>query len=179
MSRITSAGQRENVAATPVASLPCPIKSNFLRLLANSPAVTEGYVAFESALAHGRLTERERALLALTVAQINGCKYGLCAQTARAREAGLSEDEIQLARKATARFPKEAALLQFTQEVVLQRADISDTDFQALRRAGYTDEQIAEIMANIGLNIFTNYFNSVAQTDIDTPWLQTAEGHTR
>ena len=63
-------------------------------------------------------------------------------------------------------------MLRFTQAVVLQRGEISDDDFQALRKAGFTDAQIVEIVANIALNIFSNYFNSVAKTEVDFPLLK-------
>src|SRR5437762_7071105 len=63
-------------------------------------------------------------------------------------------------------------MLRFTQAVVLQRGDISDEDFQALGKAGFTDAQIVEIVANIALNIFSNYVNSVAKTEVDFPLLQ-------
>ncbi len=36
-------------------------------------------------------------------------------------------------------------------------------------RAGFGDDAIAEIVAGVALNIFTNYFNHVADTDIDFP----------
>jgi len=39
----------------------------------------------------------------------------------------------------------------------------------AVRQAGFTDGEIAEAVANVALNIFTNYFNHVAATDIDFP----------
>lgn len=39
----------------------------------------------------------------------------------------------------------------------------------SLRRLGFDDGDIAEIIANVALNIFTNYFNHVAETDIDFP----------
>ena len=31
------------------------------------------------------------------------------------------------------------------------------------------DAEIAEVVAHVGLNIFTNYFNNTAETDIDFP----------
>ena len=73
---------------------------------------------------------------------------------------------------ATAADPKAKTMLRFTQAVVLQRGDISDEDFRALGKAGFTDAQIIEIVANIALNIFSNYFNSVAKTEVDFPLLQ-------
>ena len=33
----------------------------------------------------------------------------------------------------------------------------------------HTDGEIAEIIAHVALNVFTNYFNRAAQTDIDFP----------
>jgi len=39
----------------------------------------------------------------------------------------------------------------------------------AVKEAGFSDQEIIEIVAAVGLNIFTNYFNDVAQTAIDFP----------
>ena len=79
-----------------------------------------------------------------------------------------------MARNAAAADPKADTMLRFTRAVVLQRGEISDEDFQALGKAGFTDAQIVEIVANIALNIFSNYFNSVAKTEVDFPLLQPA-----
>ena len=43
------------------------------------------------------------------------------------------------------------------------------TILQELRDHGFTDGDLAEVVANVALNIFTNYFNHVAETDIDFP----------
>ncbi len=138
-------------------------------MLAHSPAVTEAYLSCERALAGGQLTPRQRELIALAVAEINGCQYGLRTHAATGKSLGLSEEDIRLARKASASAPRDAAMLHFTRAVVLQRGVISDPDFTALRQAGFTDPHITEIIANIALNIFANYFNSVARTELDAP----------
>jgi alkylhydroperoxidase family enzyme len=39
----------------------------------------------------------------------------------------------------------------------------------AVRQAGFSDGEIAEIIANVVLNIFTNYFNIAAGVEIDFP----------
>ena len=104
--------------------------------------------------------------------QINGSSYSLSAHYDTGKSLGLTHQEMQLARNATAADPKAESMLRFTQAVVLQRGEISDDDFQALRKAGFTDAQIVEIVANIALNIFSNYFNSVAKTEVDFPLLQ-------
>ncbi|HVM49136.1 MAG TPA: carboxymuconolactone decarboxylase family protein [Candidatus Acidoferrum sp.] len=139
----------------------------FLHLLANSAAATKAYFACQSALAGGLLTPRQREMLALAVAEINGSKYCLAAHGALARKAGLSAQDIRLARKAAAADPQEDAMLRFAQAVTLQRGDVSDADFQTLKGARFTDAQVAEIVAHIALNILTNYFNVLARTELD------------
>ena len=38
-----------------------------------------------------------------------------------------------------------------------------------LRRAGYTEGEIGEIVANVALNLFTKDFNHVAATELGFP----------
>src|SRR2546427_11883914 len=144
----------------------------FLQVMANSPASLRAYIRADAALVRGQLTPRQRQQVALAVAEINGSSYSLSAHYDAGKSLGLTHHEMQLARKATAGDPKAERMLRFTQAVVLQRGDISDEDFQAMGRAGFTDAQIIEIVANIALNIFSNYFNSVAKTEVDFPLLQ-------
>ena len=145
---------------------------NFLQLLANSPAALRAYIRADAALVHGQLTVRQRKQVALAVAEINGSSYSLSAHYDTGKRFGLTHHEMQLARNATATDPRTAAMLGFTQSLVLQRGEVSDDDFQALVKAGFTNEQIVEIVANIALNIFSNYFNSVAKTEVDFPVLK-------
>ena len=144
----------------------------FLRLMANSPASLRAYIRADAALVRGQLTPRQREQVALAVAEINGSSYSLSAHYDAGKSLGLTQEEMRLARNATAADPKVEAMLRFTQALVLQRGEISDDDFQALRKVGFTDGQIVEIVANIALNIFSNYFNSVAKTEVDFPFLQ-------
>jgi uncharacterized peroxidase-related enzyme len=146
-----------------------PADCNFLRLLANSPAAFNAYAAFACALSQGQLTPCQRELLALTVAEINGARYCLSAHYALARKLGLDDNEIRAARRATSADRQTHAMLRFAQSVTLQRGEISDADFQTLRLAGFTDSLVTEIVSNIALNIFMNYFNSVARTEVDFP----------
>src|SRR6266481_1055250 len=144
----------------------------FLQVLANSPAALRAYLRADAALVRGQLTPRQRQQVALAVAEINGSSYSLSAHYDAGKRLGLTHQEMQLARNAAAADPKAETMLRFTQAVVLQRGEISDGDFQALRKAGFSDAQIVEIVANIALNIFSNYFNSVARTEVDFPLLQ-------
>jgi len=152
---------------------------NFLQVMANSPAALRAYILADGALVHGQLTPQQREQIALIVAEINGCSYSLSAHYDAGASLGLTHDEMQLARKASATDPKTNAILNFTRAVVLQRGHISDDDFNALRQASCTNAQIIEVVGNIALNIFSNYINSVAQTEADFPLVQPGADVTR
>ena len=174
MARLASVTSEPDRAASGQAAIQpsLPRDCNFLHLLANSPAALNAYVACAGALAQGQLTARQRELLALTIAEINGARYCLSAHYVLARKIGLDDNEIRAARRAASADRQTQAMLRFAQSVALQRGDISDADFQCLRLAGFSDALIAEIVSNIALNIFTNYFNCIARTDMDFPLLK-------
>ena len=46
---------------------------------------------------------------------------------------------------------------------------MSDADLQAMRRAGFTDGQVAEILAHVALNLFTNDVNLAFAVPVDFP----------
>ena len=53
--------------------------------------------------------------------------------------------------------------------IVVQRGEVSESEFASARQAGLTDAEIVETVANVALNILTNYLNHVAQTVVDFP----------
>ena len=142
---------------------------NMMRTMAQSSSVLDAYLGFGAALRTGRLPVSLHEQIALAVAEINSCDYCLSAHTALGRGAGLSNDELTASREARAVDPKAAAALKFARAVVERRGDVRDQDLAVVRAAGYTDGDIAEIIAHVALNVFTNYFNRAAHTEIDFP----------
>ncbi len=50
-----------------------------------------------------------------------------------------------------------------------KKGRVSDADFAAVREAEFSDGEIAEIIAHVALNVFTNYFNTAAEVEVDFP----------
>lgn len=146
---------------------------NLLATLAQSPAALGGYLGFAGALASGRLPASLREQLALTVAGANHCDYCASAHALLGSRAGLSSEEIQHNLNGQASDPRAQVALRFANRIIASRGNVSDEDLVAVRASGFSDEEIVEIVANTVLNIFTNYFNHVAATDIDFPVVQT------
>jgi uncharacterized peroxidase-related enzyme len=142
---------------------------NLMRALANSPAALSAYLQFNGALAEGSLSAQNREQISLAVGQANECDYCVSAHCALGKMAGLTPDQIRDSRQGSAEDGKTAALLRFSRKLVEVRGQVSDGDVDKMRKAGFTDGEIAEAVAGVALNIFTNYFNHVAGTDIDFP----------
>jgi uncharacterized peroxidase-related enzyme len=147
---------------------------NMMKTMAQSTAVLEGYLAFNSALSNGVLRAPVREQIALAVAEANACDYCLSAHAALGKAAGLQPEEVASARRADSRDRKTDAILKFAQEVVRQRGHVPDQAVPQARAAGLSDGEIAEVIAHVALNVLTNYFNSVAQTEIDFPRVSAA-----
>ncbi len=150
---------------------------NITRAMANSPAVLEGYLGLSGALSKGSLSAKNREQIALAVGQANQCDYCLAAHSAIGKMVGLTPDQILDSRRGTAIDPKTDALIRFARKVVDERGLVSDADVAEVRSAGLDDAAIAEVVANVALNIFTNYFNHVAETDIDFPKVEPIVDH--
>lgn len=142
---------------------------NLFRVAAQAPAVLQGLVGLMGAGSHGTLKASIREAIALTVAEVNGCDYCLSAHSVLAQGAGLSEEAATQARNASSPDAKTAAMLRFARTLVLERGRVGEAGLAALRQAGVSDAEALEVLQAVVVNIFTNYLNLVADTDIDFP----------
>jgi uncharacterized peroxidase-related enzyme len=148
---------------------------NLFRLVSLSPPALQGYLGMNGALAK-TLDLKTRERIALAVAQVNECDYCLSAHTYLGLNlAKIDAGEIALNRRGGSSDAKANAAVSFAAKVTQSRGSISDADIQTVKAAGFTDAQIVEIVAVVSENVFTNFVNKVAQTEIDFPVVKAAE----
>jgi uncharacterized peroxidase-related enzyme len=148
---------------------------NMMRTMAQSPRVLEGYLALSGALSRGLLPATLQEQIALAVAEANACNYCLSAHTALGRRAGLSDGQLTASREGRAADARANAALQFALAVLRHRGGVSDEEFARVRAAGFSDAELAEIIAHVAMNVLTNYFNRAADTEIDFPKVAAAQ----
>lgn len=146
---------------------------NIFTTMAQSPAALNGYLALSGALGTGRLSPALREQIALAVAGVNACDYCACAHAALGKLAGLSPEEIRRNLVGGAADSKAQAAITFARTLVIARGVVGDMDLAAVKAAGYSDGEVLEILGNVIVNLFTNYFNHVAATVIDFPRIET------
>jgi uncharacterized peroxidase-related enzyme len=143
---------------------------NVIRMMSTSPAALEGHLSLSGALGKGKLSAQTRERIALAVAELNGCSYCLSAHSYLGKNmAKLDDAEIAANRNGMSNDPKADAAVRFAAKIVSERGHLQSQDLEAVKQAGYDDEQIIEIVLNVALNTWTNYMNEIAQTEVDFP----------
>jgi uncharacterized peroxidase-related enzyme len=142
---------------------------NMFKAVANSPAALQSMWGAFGALGGGVIPAKLGEQIAVAVADRNACEYCLAAHTALGRKAGASAEEMSAAQNGDAADPKTAAALRFALKLVDARGQVNEGDVQAVRAAGYSDQEIVEILAHVALNLFTNYVNVAFAVPVDFP----------
>ena len=143
---------------------------NVLAAFAKFPKQFEGFTKLYNALMLGEsgLTKLEREMIAVTVSSENHCFYCLVAHGSAVRE--LSNDP-QLGERIAANFrsaelpKKQEELLNFTKKLTKDPSEISENDRKKLRDIGYTDRDIWDISAIVGLFNMTNRLASATEME--------------
>tara|TARA_B100001121_G_scaffold47613_1_gene41026 strand:+ start:91 stop:687 length:597 start_codon:yes stop_codon:yes gene_type:complete len=143
---------------------------NVLAAFAKFPKQFEGFTKLYNALMLGEsgLTKLEREMIAVTVSSENHCFYCLVAHGSAVRE--LSNDP-QLGERIAANFrsaelpKKQEELLNFTKKLTKDPSEICENDRKKLRNVGYTDRDIWDISAIVGLFNMTNRLASATEME--------------
>ena len=143
---------------------------NVLGAFAKFPKQFEGFTKLYNSLMLGEsgLTKLEREMIAVAVSSENHCFYCLVAHGSAVRE--LSNDPQLGERIATnfrsAELPKkQIELLNFTKKLTRDPSEIVEADRTKLREVGYTDRDIWDISAIIGLFNMTNRLASATEME--------------
>ena len=139
--------------------------------MAHAPVVLATYAGITEALAtQSTFDARTREAIALAVGAQDGCDYCQAAHTPSAIKSGLSEAEtIAIRRGELPSDPKLAALLTLVREAAANVGDVSDVTWKTAQQAGWSDVELSEAFAHLAANLFTNFFNHYARTDLDIP----------
>ncbi|MEO1169433.1 MAG: peroxidase-related enzyme [Pseudomonadota bacterium] len=146
---------------------------NLYRVMANEPAVLQANLAMNDALAGGSFDPATREAIALTTAGANHCDYCASAHTAISKSLKVDADEIDNRLRGRSDDPRLQAILAFAETIIEKRGFAGSDEISQARAAGLTDGEIMETVGNVVANIFTNYVNHVAETDIDFPIVRT------
>lgn len=142
------------------------------------PNIYATYALSENALgryltfANGKtsLSVKEKEVVNLVTSQVNGCTYCQAAHTAIGKMNGFSDEQIISIRKGDASFDSKLdALVKLAKEIAEKRGKVADATLQNFFDAGYSKENLVDVIVNIGEKATTNFLHNVTQIPIDFP----------
>ncbi len=142
---------------------------NTARVMANSPAVLESFLAFSQAMGKAAIGEKLHNQVKLSTSESNSCDYCTSILSAVAPDAGLTAEDILAGRTGSSEDHHADAALKFAAAVLENGGTVKDEQLVAVREAGFNDGEIVEIVASVVLGFFTNFLNNVADTELDIP----------
>jgi hypothetical protein len=137
--------------------------------MAHAPAVLAGYSSLRAVTAeYGTLEPRIAWALNLATASTVGNAYMIGIASRFAGMNGWNEAQIAALRngKTTGDITIDA-LADVVREAAAHSGNVTDTAWMAAQQTGWSDAQLAEAFAYLGLTVFTGYFLNYAQTNLD------------
>lgn len=141
---------------------------NLLSTLAYSENALEAYINLENSKTS--LTKKEIEAVKLVVSEVNSCLYCLSAHTMVAKMNGFTEEQTLEIRGGSAGFDKKLnALVKLAKQLSEKRNAGDGTLVAAFFDAGYSKENLIDMIVHIGDKTISNILHAVTQVPIEFP----------
>ena len=141
---------------------------NIAAAIANSPKLISSLVGVFQQVHSSSLTEPEIQIVLLTDAVANSSIYAVAFHTALALQQGVSSEETDAIRER--RMPADkrfAALSRLAKTLIDKRGHLSERELDAFLAAGFTKEQVLEVIAVVAASTITNYAGTIANPPLE------------
>jgi alkylhydroperoxidase family enzyme len=141
---------------------------NIAAVISNSPKLVTSLVGVFQQVHSSSLTEQEIQIVLLTDAVANSSTYAVAFHTALALNQGVSSEETTAIRARL--VPKDlrfGALSTLAKTLIEKRGHLSEQELDAFLAAGFTKEQILEVIAIVAASTITNYAGSIADPPLE------------
>jgi len=146
------------------------VPNTFATIGTHSPAALGAMLGVDAVLSGSSLSKPDIETIKLAVSEVAGCDYCVAAHTLMGKFAGLSQDAMKQIRAGEATGDsKRDALVRFVRTLVGTRGTVPAEELDAVRAAGYSEQQVIEVTLAIASITFTNLVNRVNDTTLDFP----------
>ncbi len=137
-------------------------------VMAEAPGLLEGYQVLHNLFLNSSFDADEKTVVWQTINVEHACHYCVPAHTGIAKSMKVSDDISNALRDETP-LPtaKLEALRDFTLAMVRQRGELKEQQTNDFYAAGYTQQNVLEIILGLSQKVMSNYTNHVAHTPVD------------
>jgi AhpD family alkylhydroperoxidase len=141
---------------------------NLAAVMAHSPTLITGLAGALANFNNGSFSPGQRQTLLLTNAVTNRCAWAVAFHSTLALRAGVEPDDVAAIReRRLPRDPKLAALSQLTRALIEHRGHLDDRTVTAFTEAGFTADQVFEVIAGLAISTMTNYAGNIATPPVE------------
>jgi alkylhydroperoxidase family enzyme len=148
---------------------------NLAATMASSPTLIDAFVAAVGAFSNGTFTGGERQILLLTNAVANRSSWAVAFHSTAALREGIDTNDVKTIRDGRAPSDEKlAALSTMTKECIENRGRVSEAVARAFVAAGYTGEQLLEVLAGVAVSAMANYAGNITKPPVESPFASQA-----
>jgi alkylhydroperoxidase family enzyme len=148
---------------------------NIVAAIANSPKLINSLVGVFQQVHSSSLTEQETQIVLLTDAVANSSTYAVAFHTTLALQQGVSPEQTDAIRDRRAPADKRfAALSTLAKTMIEKRGHLSEQELDSFIAAGFTKEQVLEVIAIVAASTITNYAGTITNPPLEDPFRQHA-----
>ena len=141
---------------------------NLFGVLAESAPALAAFAALNAQFAMSSFSPTERELIELTVSTENQCGYCVAGHTAFAAMQGVDEGIVQAVREGKPILDQRLEnLRRFTRALVRERGMVSEMEIERFLDAGYTQQQLLEVILGICVKVMSNLTNNAIGIPLD------------
>jgi AhpD family alkylhydroperoxidase len=144
---------------------------NVAGAMATSPVLINSLVGLFGNVHGGSFTEAQVQTVLLTDAVTNACTWAVAFHTALALKEGIDPADVQAIRER--RLPKDgklAALSALAKTMIEKRGRLDDGDVNRFLAAGFSKDQLLEVIAAVAASTITNYTGSITKAPLEAPF---------
>lgn len=148
---------------------------NIAATMAASPVLINGFIGLFERVHASSLTDAQIQTLLLTNAVTNASEWAVAFHSALALKEGLRRTEVEAIRHGG--LPddaKLAALSTLARTLIEKRGRLTDEDRQRFLAAGFSAEQVLEVIAVVAASTITNYTGSITKPPLEAPFQEHA-----
>lgn len=139
---------------------------NLFAYMAEAPTTIEAYLALNECVSKTSLTPAQQQVALLAVSVENECDFCTAAHRAMGKMKGANgQTLIALSSRSAVDDPKDGALAKFSQLITKSRGRPEAGEVQAFLDAGFTKQQILEVILIVSIKTLSNYINHLTHPE--------------
>jgi uncharacterized peroxidase-related enzyme len=141
---------------------------NLLGVMAEAPIALKAYLDLTDLLAKSSFTPVEQQIMMIAGSVTNQCEYCVAAHSTLAGVIRMPAPVLE-ALRSNSPLPetKLEALRTFVVAVINERGRVSDARIQQFLDAGYTRQNVLEVVFGVAMKTLSNYTNHIMETPLD------------